>query len=105
MGAGSVCHLAAQKLIETRAGAAALELAVEPSQVEYAKGVFQLEGIEAHGQARQTSRKRSRSASIAEGKFGSTYPNGCHIAEVEIDPDTGADGDRLILPRWTTSAR
>ena len=27
---------------------------------------------------------------MAEGKFGSTFPNGCHIAEVEIDPDTGA---------------
>ena len=27
-------------------------------------------------------------ASMADGKFGSTYPNGCHIAEVEIDPDT-----------------
>ena len=25
----------------------------------------------------------------AEGSFGATYPNGCHIAEVEIDPDTG----------------
>ena len=20
-----------------------------------------------------------------------TFPNGCHIAEVEVDPDTGAD--------------
>ena len=27
---------------------------------------------------------------MAEGKFGSTYPNGCHIAEVEVDPETGA---------------
>ena len=25
----------------------------------------------------------------AEGMFGITYPNGCHIAEVEIDPETG----------------
>src|SRR5258706_4382800 len=27
---------------------------------------------------------------VAEGSFGTTYPNGCHIAEVEIDPETGA---------------
>jgi carbon-monoxide dehydrogenase large subunit len=27
---------------------------------------------------------------MADGKFGSTYPNGCHIAEVEVDPETGA---------------
>ena len=26
---------------------------------------------------------------VADGLFGVTYPNGCHIAEVEIDPDTG----------------
>ena len=25
----------------------------------------------------------------AEGTFGMSYPNGCHIAEVEIDPETG----------------
>ena len=25
----------------------------------------------------------------SEGKFGSTHPNGCHIAEVEVDPETG----------------
>ena len=29
---------------------------------------------------------------VAEGTFGATYPNGCHIAEVEIDPATGAAG-------------
>ena len=27
---------------------------------------------------------------VNEALFGSTYPSGCHIAEVEIDPDTGA---------------
>jgi len=26
---------------------------------------------------------------VAEGSFGATFPNGCHIAEVEIDPETG----------------
>jgi carbon-monoxide dehydrogenase large subunit len=25
----------------------------------------------------------------AEGTFGMSYPNGCHIAEIEIDPETG----------------
>jgi carbon-monoxide dehydrogenase large subunit len=27
---------------------------------------------------------------MADGKFGSTFPNGCHVTEVEIDIDTGA---------------
>ena len=26
----------------------------------------------------------------AQAKFGGNYPNGCHVAEVEIDPETGA---------------
>ena len=25
----------------------------------------------------------------ADGTFGSTFPNGCHIVEVEVDADTG----------------
>ena len=91
VGAGSVCHLAAVKLIEHGRALAALELAVEPSQVEYAKGEFH---------TRETKRKvrlgdlaKSGPISVlAEGKFGSTFPNGCHIAEVEIDPATGVTG-------------
>ena len=91
VGAGSVCHLAAVKLIEHGRALAALELAVEPSQVEFAKGEFH---------TRETKRKvrlgdlaRSGPISVlAEGKFGSTFPNGCHIAEVEIDPATGVTG-------------
>jgi carbon-monoxide dehydrogenase large subunit len=27
---------------------------------------------------------------VGEASVGSTYPNGCHISEVEIDPETGA---------------
>ena len=33
-----------------------------------------------------------------------TWPNGCHICEVEIDPDTGAVDDRRATGRSTTSA-
>ena len=74
MGAGSVCHLAAQKLIEHGRSLAALELAVEPSQVEYAQGVF-----------RSTESKRTlKLGDIARAKPVSV------VAEVEVDPDTGA---------------
>ena len=89
MGAGSVCHLAAQKLIEHGRSLAALELAVEPSQVEYAQGVFR--STESKRTLKLGDIARAKPVSVvAEGKFGSTFPNGCHIAEVEIDPGTGA---------------
>jgi carbon-monoxide dehydrogenase large subunit len=40
VGAGSVCYLAAQKLIEQGKALAALELKLEPSQIAYAHGEF-----------------------------------------------------------------
>ncbi len=88
IGAGSVCHLAALKLIEHGRPLAALELAVEPSQVEYAGGVFHTK--ESKRKIRLQDLAKSQPVTVAaEGKFGSTFPNGCHITEVEIDPDTG----------------
>jgi carbon-monoxide dehydrogenase large subunit len=88
VGAGSVCHLAALKLVEQLRPQAALELAVEPSQVQFAGGVFHSK--ESKRKLRLGDLAKSKPVSvIAEGKFGSTFPNGCHIAEVEIDPDTG----------------
>ncbi len=29
----------------------------------------------------------------------STFPNGCHVAEVEIDPETGDRADRALYRR------
>ena len=88
VGAGSVCHLAALKLIEHGRPLAALQLSVEPSQVEYSKGVYRTR--ESKKTVKLGDLARSQPVTVAaEGKFGSTFPNGCHIAEVEIDPDTG----------------
>lgn len=88
VGAGTVCHIAAKKLIETATPLAAEQLGVEPSQVAYEHGEFK---------STASNRKISLGELAAktplvvtgEGKFGSTFPNGCHVAEVEIDPQTG----------------
>lgn len=88
VGAGSVCHLAALKLIEHGRALAALELAVEPSQVEYAKGVYRTRETKKAVKLGDLARAEPITVA-AEGKFGSTFPNGCHIAEIEIDPATG----------------
>ena len=89
VGAGSVCYLAAQKLIEHGKALAALELKLEPSQITYAKGEFR------SGESPRTIKlaelAKTKTLSLtAEGKFGSTFPNGCHVAEVEVDAGTGA---------------
>jgi carbon-monoxide dehydrogenase large subunit len=87
-GAGSACKLAALKLIEQGKSLAAEQLEVEPSQVEYAKGAFQVRGSNKKLSLLQLAKKRPFNA-MGEGTFGSTFPNGCHITEVEIDPATG----------------
>jgi carbon-monoxide dehydrogenase large subunit len=88
VGAGSVCHLAAQKLVEEGKTLAALELHVEPSQVGYASGEFSSNASERKVKLADLAKANTLSV-MAGGKFGSTYPNGCHIAEVEVDPETG----------------
>jgi carbon-monoxide dehydrogenase large subunit len=88
VGAGSACHLAAKKLIEEGKSLAALELGVEPSQVEYANGAFRSDHAERTVTLAELAKAKTFSVQ-AEGSFGSTFPNGCHITEIEIDPATG----------------
>ena len=88
VGAGSVCHIAAHKLIDEGKALAALELHVEPSQVAYANGEFTSDASDRVVKLADLAKTKPLTF-MADGKFGSTYPNGCHIAEVEIDPETG----------------
>ncbi|HTP97648.1 MAG TPA: xanthine dehydrogenase family protein molybdopterin-binding subunit [Burkholderiales bacterium] len=93
-GAGSVCKLAALKLIEQGKSLAAVELNVEPSQVEYEAGVFRAResgksvGLAQLAQKHAGARPNPLDV-LVEATVGSTFPNGCHVTEVEIDPDTG----------------
>ena len=88
VGAGSVCHLAALKLIEEGKALTALEMHVEPSQVQYAQGEFT--SSESKQVVKLADLAKTKAVTVrGEGKFGSTFPNGCHIAEVEVDPETG----------------
>ena len=93
-GAGSVCRVAALKAIEQCKPLAAIELGVEPSQVDYAAGSFSTRDSArtvsfADLAAKHLAKQGRPLAVMGEGSVGSTFPNGCHIAEVEIDPETG----------------
>jgi carbon-monoxide dehydrogenase large subunit len=94
VGAGSICKVAAQKLIEQARPLAAEALELEPSQVDYANGVFRSRDGDKSIGLLELAEKHAGSQPhplnlMAEGSVGATFPNGCHIAEVEIDPDTG----------------
>ncbi|MCC7486586.1 MAG: xanthine dehydrogenase family protein [Burkholderiales bacterium] len=88
VGQGSVCRLAALKLVEMTKARAAQKLGVEPSQVEYARGEFRSKESKKTVTLFGLAQGEPLSA-LAEATVGSTFPNGCHIAEVEVDPDTG----------------
>jgi carbon-monoxide dehydrogenase large subunit len=88
VGAGTVCHMAAQKLVQNATPVAAELMGVEPSQVSYAGGEFKGPEAAMKLTLAELAGKRSLTAK-AEATITSTFPNGCHIAEVEIDTDTG----------------
>jgi len=88
-GAGSAVKLLVGKLSETAKPLATAELGGE---AEYANGRFKA-GSKSIGFFDLAKKLAGPSPHpmdcFAEGAFGATFPNGCHIAEVEIDPETG----------------
>lgn len=90
---GSAVHVAAQRTVARARELAAGALEVAASDIEYANGVFEVAGTDRRiglfelAQLQPQARLRVDStSSVADA----TWPNGCHICEVEIDPDTGA---------------
>ena len=93
LGTGSAFRVLGEKLIEIARPHAATVLGVPADALGYAKGKFHA-GRRSIGFI-ELARKLACTAphpldTMADGVFGVTYPNGCHIAEVEIDPETGA---------------
>ena len=91
---GNASRIAAQKLIEKATPLAAEALESEPSQVEFRSGVFRSrssdKSIRLETLAQNLASHHPHPLNlIAEGVVKSTFPNGCHVAEVEIDPETG----------------
>jgi carbon-monoxide dehydrogenase large subunit len=98
---GVSCDRAATDLIEKgkRISAEVLEAAVE--DIEFANGAFSIAGTDRGASLADIARAAANPAKLpageepgltGEGTHGSTvytYPNGCHVCEVEVDPETG----------------
>jgi carbon-monoxide dehydrogenase large subunit len=70
--------------------AQALEAAV--SDIEYVHGVFEVAGTDRRIGLFDVARRQPGAQILVDSKSAvadSTWPNGCHICEVEIDPETG----------------
>ncbi len=90
---GSVLMKAAEQVVETGKPLVGAALGVSPASVSFSGGVY----FTPSGASLSLADLAARHASDTphplsvdfSGRFGATFPNGCHIAEVEIDPDSG----------------
>jgi len=100
LGTGSAFHVLGGKLIELARPHAAKLLDVPEDALRYEGGVFRA-GDREVGFVDLARRLAGPSPhpldTVGEGTFGMSFPNGCHVAEVEIDPDTG----RATIERYT----
>jgi aerobic carbon-monoxide dehydrogenase large subunit len=90
---GSAVRVASERTVKSAQDLAAVELEAAVSDIEYRDGVFRIGGtdrsiglFELAGRQPQQRIVLDSTSSVA----GASWPNGCHICEVEIDPETGA---------------
>jgi carbon-monoxide dehydrogenase large subunit len=87
---GSVLLLAAREMVKKGMSLAADELEAAEADIEFGNGSFRIKGTDRSMSIRELAAKRPGELDIAyANKFGATFPNGCHIAEIEIEPQTG----------------
>jgi aerobic carbon-monoxide dehydrogenase large subunit len=88
---GTATLRAGERIIEAGKSIAAEALEAAEIDIEFSGGAFRVAGtdreITLHDLARHADSKLN--VAVTEKADGPTYPNGCHICEVEIDPDTG----------------
>ncbi len=90
---GSAIHVASERTVDRARELAAEELEAAAGDIEYRDGSLRIGGTDrAIGLFELAARQSGRqivvdsTSKVAEA----TWPNGCHVCEVEIDPDTGA---------------
>ena len=94
---GVAINAAADTLIEKLKPLAEEELEVGAADLEFVDGAYRIAGTDRSVDllslgARARASGRAELAVVEERTElpGRSYPNGCHIAEIEVDPETGA---------------
>ena len=87
---GGVIYLGAQELVKKGMAVAAEALEAAQADIEFVEGHYRIKGTDRRISIQQLAAKHPGQLDLAyANKFGSCFPNGCHIAEVEITPETG----------------
>jgi len=99
--AGVAVERAAEKLIEKGRRIAAHRLEAAEADIEFRDGAYRIAGTDRSVDIRKVAKAAFDPMQLPAGLEqgfaekvhfmppDSTYPNGCHVCEVEIDPDTG----------------
>jgi carbon-monoxide dehydrogenase large subunit len=90
---GSAVRVAAEHTVDKAQQLAAKELEAAAADIEYRDGVFSIAGTDRQIGLFDLARRQPSQRIVVDSTSsvaGPTWPNGCHICEVEIDPDTGA---------------
>jgi carbon-monoxide dehydrogenase large subunit len=94
LGGGAVCR-GAENLIDKAKTLAEKELEVAAWDLAYERGVFRVAGSDVEITLARLAAVSQEQGERLEGNgefqpASATFPNGCHVCEVEIDPQTGA---------------
>ena len=102
MHSGTAIAEAAVKIIDKGKEIASHVLEAAASDIEFARGQFRIAGtdraisiLDLAGKLRDGAKLPADAPQsldvthVSDGPGGATFPNGCHIAEVEVDPETG----------------
>ncbi len=90
---GSAVKVASERTVVKSQDLAAQALEAAATDIEYVNGVFEVAGTDRRIGLFDLARRQPDAQILVDSKnvvADSTWPNGCHICEVEIDPDTGA---------------
>ncbi len=94
IGSGSVFHVAGVKIVEKGMKLAAAALEAPEQDIEFDHGEYRIKGTDRRiTMVDLIDRHRNESphplTTSEMGIYSATFPNSCHICEVEIDPQTG----------------
>ncbi len=95
LGVGSVLQLAAHEVVKKGLALASEELEAAAADIEFIDGDYRVTGTDRRVSIVDLAKKHvgAKPHPLDQDfatRFGSTFPNGCHIAEVEVEPETGA---------------
>jgi len=85
---GSVIMLAAREVVKKGVALAADKLEAAQADIEFAQGRYRIKGTDRAISIQSLAQGGALDLAY-QNKFGACFPNGCHIAEVEIEPETG----------------